>query len=104
MSLHLIAMWECPILLPKMAVKLRFYPVSRPILSSRRAFLPFRRRSQSGTEPLGPIYPKNFWNAPLVILVAGIAAESFIINRARERAERKDLVLARLARYAGRKL
>jgi len=40
----------------------------------------------------------------IVILVVGIAAEGFIINRARERAEREDVVLARLARYAGRQL
>ena len=40
----------------------------------------------------------------LVILVASIAAERFVINRARERTEREELMLARLAHYAGRQL
>jgi hypothetical protein len=39
-----------------------------------------------------------------VILIIGFAAESFIVNRARERAEGEDVVVARLARYAGRQL
>ena len=38
----------------------------------------------------------------VLILAAGIIAEGFIFNRARERAEREDVVIARLARYAGR--
>jgi len=40
----------------------------------------------------------------IAILVAGIVAESFIINRARKRAEREEAIIARLARYAGRSL
>jgi hypothetical protein len=36
------------------------------------------------------------------IIAAGIIAECFILNRAQERAEREDVVTARLARYAGR--
>ena len=38
----------------------------------------------------------------IVILVGAIAAESYIINRARRRAEYEDAVMARLAHYAGR--
>jgi hypothetical protein len=38
----------------------------------------------------------------IVILVVSIAAESYIISRARRRAEYEDAVMARLAHYAGR--
>ena len=38
----------------------------------------------------------------VAIVVLGIAAESFILNRARERVEYEEAVAARLARYAGR--
>jgi hypothetical protein len=38
----------------------------------------------------------------VLILAAGVIAEGFILNRARERAEREDVLIARLARYAGR--
>jgi hypothetical protein len=38
----------------------------------------------------------------VLILAAGIIVESVILGRARERAEREDVVIARLARYAGR--
>jgi hypothetical protein len=38
----------------------------------------------------------------VLILAAGVIAEGFILNRARERAEREDMVTARLAHYAGR--
>jgi hypothetical protein len=38
----------------------------------------------------------------VLILAAGIIVESVILSRARERAEREDVVIARLARYAGR--
>jgi hypothetical protein len=40
----------------------------------------------------------------VAIVVLGIAAESFILNRARKRAEYEEAVAARLARYAGRQL
>lgn len=40
----------------------------------------------------------------VVIIVGGFAAESFVLNRARERAENEEVVMDRLARYAGRKL
>lgn len=40
----------------------------------------------------------------IIILVVGIAAERSIFNRARERAEREAVMIARLARYAGRQL
>jgi hypothetical protein len=38
----------------------------------------------------------------VLIIAAGVIVEGFILNRARERAEREDVVTARLARYAGR--
>jgi hypothetical protein len=38
----------------------------------------------------------------VLILAAGVIVESFILNRARERAEREDVLIARLAHYAGR--
>ena len=38
----------------------------------------------------------------VLILAVGIIVESVILGRARERAEREDVVAARLARYAGR--
>jgi hypothetical protein len=40
----------------------------------------------------------------MVILAVGLAAEGFIMNRARERAEFEEAVIARLARYAGRQV
>lgn len=40
----------------------------------------------------------------VIILVAGFAAESFILSRAQERAENEEIVMGRLARYAGRQL
>ena len=40
----------------------------------------------------------------MIVLVVGLAAESLIIKRARGRAEYEELVMARLARYAGRPL
>lgn len=40
----------------------------------------------------------------IVILAAGLFAEGFILDRARERAEREDVVSTRLARYAGRQV
>jgi len=40
----------------------------------------------------------------VIILVVGFAAESFILSRARQRAENEEIVMSRLARYAGRKL
>ena len=39
----------------------------------------------------------------VLILTAGFVAERFILSRARERAERENLVVARLAHYAGRR-
>jgi len=39
----------------------------------------------------------------VLILTAGFVAERFILNRARERAERESVVIARLAHYAGRR-
>ena len=39
----------------------------------------------------------------VLILAVGIIVESVILGRARERAEREDVVAARLARYAGRR-
>jgi hypothetical protein len=38
----------------------------------------------------------------VLIIAAGVIVEGFILNRARERAEREDVLIARLARYAGR--
>ena len=38
----------------------------------------------------------------VLILAAGVIVESVILGRARARAEREDVVIARLARYAGR--
>ena len=38
----------------------------------------------------------------VLILAAGIIVEHVILSRARERAKREDVVIARLARYAGR--
>jgi len=40
----------------------------------------------------------------IVILVVGFAAESFILNRAQERAAEEEAMMDRLARYAGREL
>ncbi len=40
----------------------------------------------------------------VIILVVGFAAENFILSRAQERAEKEEVVMNRLARYAGRKL
>ena len=39
----------------------------------------------------------------ILILTVGFVAERFILSRARERAERENLVIARLAHYAGRR-
>jgi hypothetical protein len=38
----------------------------------------------------------------VLILAAGIIVEHVILSRAQERAKREDVVIARLARYAGR--
>jgi hypothetical protein len=38
----------------------------------------------------------------VLILAGGIIVENVILGRARERAKREDVVIARLARYAGR--
>ena len=40
----------------------------------------------------------------IVILIAGLALEGSILSRARKRAEREDLMRARLAYYGGRRL
>ena len=40
----------------------------------------------------------------VIILIAGFAAENFILSRAQERAEKEKVVMDRLARYAGRRL
>jgi hypothetical protein len=40
----------------------------------------------------------------LIVMIAGIVAESIILIRARERARVEEEVLDRLVRYAGRRL
>jgi len=40
----------------------------------------------------------------ITVVLSGIALEGFIFGRARKRAEHEDMIIDRLARYAGRSI